>query len=211
MTNFFNVDNPVWKFIGNLWDFFLLSVLWFVCSIPIVTIGASTTALYYVTLKMASDQEGKLWQQFLKSFRENWKEATIIWIGFLLVGVVLVIDVLYGLTSGTNLASAILIFSVVVGVLYLCMLSFVFPLLARVDNTPMAMIKMAGGVVVQNFLPVLAGVLVMAGFVLVGLFVFSPVLVVVPGLPAYINSRIYNHIFERYHLNLSDEDTEEVA
>ena len=211
MTNFFNVDNPVWKFIGNLWDFFLLSVLWLVCSIPIVTIGASTTALYYVTLKMASDQEGKLWQQFLKSFRENWKEATIIWIGFLLVGVVLVIDVLYGLTSGTNLASAILIFSVVVGVLYLCMLSFVFPLLARVDNTPMAMIKMAGGVVVQNFLPVLAGVLVMAGFVLVGLFVFSPVLVVVPGLPAYINSRIYNHIFERYHLNLSDEDTEEVA
>ena len=211
MTNFFNVDNPVWKFIGNLWDFFLLSVLWFVCSIPIVTIGASTTALYYVTLKMASDQEGKLWQQFFKSFRENWKEATIIWIGFLLVGVVLVIDVLYGLTSGTNLASAILIFSVVVGVLYLCMLSFVFPLLARVDNTPMAMIKMAGGVVVQNFLPVLAGVLVMAGFVLVGLFIFSPVLVVVPGLPAYINSRIYNHILERYHLNLSDEDTEEVA
>lgn len=211
MPNFFNIDNPIWKFIGNLWDFFVLSVLWLVCSIPIVTIGASTTALYYVTLKMASDQEGKLWQQFFHSFRQNWKEATVIWLGLLAVGIVFGIDLFYGLTGGTNLASAVLVFAVVAGALYLCLLSFVFPLLARVDNKPMAVVKMAGGMLTQNFLPILAGVMVMAGFVLVGLFVFKLILMVVPALPAWINSRMYNRILERYHLNLVDQDPTDTA
>lgn len=150
---------------------------------------------------------GKLWQQFFHSFRQNWKEATAIWIGFLAVGIVLGIDLFYGLTGGTNLASAVLVFAVVAGALYLCLLSFVFPLLARVDNKPMAIVKMAGGMLTQNFLPILAGAMVMAGFVLVGLFVFKLILLVVPALPAWINSRMYNRILERYHLNLVDRDS----
>ena len=49
---FFSLENPIWKFIGNLADFFLLSCLWYLCCLPVVTAGAATTALYYVTLKM---------------------------------------------------------------------------------------------------------------------------------------------------------------
>ena len=47
---FFSLENPIWKFIGNLADFFLLSCLWYLCCLPVVTAGAATTALYYVTL-----------------------------------------------------------------------------------------------------------------------------------------------------------------
>ena len=57
---FFSLENPIWKFIGNLADFFLLSCLWYLCCLPVVTAGAATTALYYVTLKMARGQEGQL-------------------------------------------------------------------------------------------------------------------------------------------------------
>ena len=48
---FFSLENPIWKFIGNLADFFLLSCLWYLCCLPVVTAGAATTALYYVTFK----------------------------------------------------------------------------------------------------------------------------------------------------------------
>ena len=48
---FFSLENPIWKFIGNLADFFLLSCLWYLCCLPVVTAGTATTALYYVTLK----------------------------------------------------------------------------------------------------------------------------------------------------------------
>lgn len=57
LQGLFNYDNPVWRFIGKLGDLIILNVLWIVCSIPIFTIGASTTAVYYVTLKMVRDEE----------------------------------------------------------------------------------------------------------------------------------------------------------
>ena len=50
LQSFFNYDNPIWRFMGRLGDMIVLNLLWLVCSIPVVTIGASTTALYYCTL-----------------------------------------------------------------------------------------------------------------------------------------------------------------
>lgn len=212
MKSFFRADNPIWKFIGNLADFFVLSLLWALCSVPVVTAGAATTALYYVTLKMASNQEGRLWQQFFHGFRRNFRAATLLWIGFLSAGAVLAADLYYGLhyglRGGSAGALAMLVLALVVTLLYLCLLSFVFALLARVENRPSAIFAMAGGMLLHNFLPVLSGVLVMAGFWLVGVFVFAPLLVVVPGLPAYCNSFLYNRILARYGFSLEDRDGE---
>ncbi|MFQ9510793.1 MAG: DUF624 domain-containing protein, partial [Lachnospiraceae bacterium] len=58
MGGLFNLDNPVWRFIGKLVDVALLNLLWIICCIPIVTIGPATTAMYYVTLKLVRDEEG---------------------------------------------------------------------------------------------------------------------------------------------------------
>ena len=89
---FFSLENPIWKFIGNLADFFLLSCLWYLCCLPVVTAGAATTALYYVTLKMARGQEGQLIPAFFHSFKQNLKQATALWVGYLAVGILLVLD-----------------------------------------------------------------------------------------------------------------------
>ena len=69
-----------------------LNLLWIVCSLPIITVGASTTALYYVTLKIAEDREGDITQQFFRAFRSNFKQATQLWLMLLLLGVVLGVD-----------------------------------------------------------------------------------------------------------------------
>ena len=58
LQNLFNYDNPVWRFIGKFGDLIVLNILWIITSIPIVTIGASTTAMYYVTLKLVRDEDG---------------------------------------------------------------------------------------------------------------------------------------------------------
>ena len=89
LSGFFNYDNPVWRFIGKFGDLIILNVLWFVCSIPIFTIGASTTAVYYVTLKLARNDDGYTIRSFFKSFKENFKQATIIWL-ILLAGAICV-------------------------------------------------------------------------------------------------------------------------
>ena len=99
LSGLFNYDNPVWRFIGKFWDVLILNVLWLVCSIPIVTIGASTTAMYYVTLKLARDEDGYTIRSFFKSFKENFRQATVIWLIFLAVVFLLGFD-LYFFVAG---------------------------------------------------------------------------------------------------------------
>ena len=89
----FNYDNPVWRFIGKLGDLILLNLLWTVCSIPVITIGASTTAVYYVTLKMVRDENDSTVRSFFHSFKANFNQATAIWAIFLAVGLILAFDI----------------------------------------------------------------------------------------------------------------------
>ena len=69
-----------------------LNVLWFICSLPIVTIGASTAALYYVSLKIVRGEEGRVFSSFFHSFRENFRQATVIWLILLAAGAFLGFD-----------------------------------------------------------------------------------------------------------------------
>lgn len=58
MAKLFHLDNPVWIFLGKLTDMVILTILWGAFCIPLVTVGASTAALYDVSLKLAENQEG---------------------------------------------------------------------------------------------------------------------------------------------------------
>ena len=80
MGALFNLENPVWNFMGKVADLVILNLLALICSIPIVTIGASWTAMYYVTIKIVRKEEGYIIRDFFRSFKENFKQATIIWL-----------------------------------------------------------------------------------------------------------------------------------
>lgn len=72
---FFSVDSPLYKFISTLWEIVKLNFFWLVFSLPVVTIGASTTAAFSVGLKMADGSEGYIFKAFLEAFKENWKKG----------------------------------------------------------------------------------------------------------------------------------------
>ena len=93
MEKLFSIDNPVWKFIGNIADMFFLSVMWYLSLIPLVTAGCGTTAVYYVTLKMTEDLEGKTIPQFIKSFKQNLKQTVTVWIPSLIMLIILFLDI----------------------------------------------------------------------------------------------------------------------
>ena len=85
MRDLCNTDKPLFAVLTKLTYSAYLNILWLVCSLPIVTIGASTTALFYVTLKMAEDRDDGLTRMFFKAFRENFKPATKLWLILLAV------------------------------------------------------------------------------------------------------------------------------
>lgn len=128
-------DNVVMRALGRLCDFMLLNIMWIVCSIPLVTIGASTTALYTVMLKLVKNEEGYIVKGFLGAFKENFKKSTVLWLILAVIGIIIGIDsrVAAAMQSSmrTIFQSAFIIFAIV----WLCVVIYTFPLTARYENT----------------------------------------------------------------------------
>lgn len=202
MARLFDFNNPVWRFMGKVADMFFLTILWFICSIPVVTIGASTTALYYVALKMAKNHEGYLWKAFFKSFKENFRCSTLIWIILLIAGIIPELG--FYKTSQLDVQQASFFFwmLVVITVLYTFILTMAFPLAARLDTGAGQIIFMAFMTAVKNFSWVLFMTVITLCVIALGVFVFWPVLLLGAGGIAYAHSVILeNIIFPKYNWN----------
>ncbi len=200
LSGLFNYDNPVWRFIGKFWDVLIVNILWVICSIPIFTIGASTTAMYYVTLKLARDDDGYTIRSFFKSFKENFKQATVIWMIFLAAGIVLAIDIFYFVkmaspsTFRTVMVSVFLAFTFV----WLAMFTYVFPLQARFYNPVKRTIFNSFFMAVRHVFHTI-GMLAVDGVILFLSVTYIPQLSIFGvALVAFFNSYMLNGVFKRY-------------
>ena len=205
----FNYDNPVWRFIGKLGDLILLNLLWTVCSIPVITIGASTTAVYYVTLKMVRDENDSTVRSFFHSFKDNFKQATAIWAIFLAVGLILAFDIWFFVTGQApvpgiagNLMTAI---SGGMAILYLFTYIYVFPIQARFYNPVKYTIRNAFIMSIRHLFQTV-GIVCMDILIVIGaiasLFYMPKIfaLFILFGMPlmAFANSYLFVPIFKRY-------------
>lgn len=139
--NFKIFDNPIFNVLTRVCDIFILNVLWIVCSIPIITIGASTTALYYSMLKINREADSSITGMFFHSFFQNLKQGCGLTIIYALSGLLLYVEVqLYKSMEGT-LSNVLLIAIILMFVVWGVMLSYSFPILAQFDNTVIGTIK----------------------------------------------------------------------
>lgn len=147
---FFSYDSPFGQLFIKIAYGCCLNVLWFICCIPIVTIGASTTALYYTSFKIAKDEGSYITTMFFRSFKQNFKQATIIWLIMLVTGVLIVADFvllsrLRATSTGTVAVMWTLLLAVTIAcsILYAIVLAYIFPLLSICSNTTPNMFKNA--------------------------------------------------------------------
>lgn len=119
----------------KVFDVVTLNVLWLVGCIPIVTIGASTTALYYMIMKMVRDEEEGIFWGFWHSFKENLRQSIPITLLFLGLSGILAAD--FHILGNSKEETASVAYGVCVTLLILegAVLGYVFPLLARFENT----------------------------------------------------------------------------
>jgi|GEM_PF-43205 len=135
LNGIFNLDSPIMRFLSRVADLMILNLLFLLCSIPLVTIGASWTALTYVTLKMKDEEEGYLWKSFLHSFRINFRQSTIIWLIMLVFGVIFGTELLMLRGAEGNVNAAMRVMVLIAIVLWLFEFVYVFALQARFYNT----------------------------------------------------------------------------
>ena len=137
MNNLFNPDNKFFAFMGKVADLMILNLLCIVCCLPIVTAGASITALYYVTLKIARNEETYIARGFFHSFKENFKQATIIHLIMIVLGALLIFDLYFVRVlqpkSGVYKAASYMFMAALV--VYAMVLTYIYPILAKFYNT----------------------------------------------------------------------------
>lgn len=200
LSGLFNYDNPVWRFIGKFWDVLIVNVLWVVCSIPVITIGASTTAMYYVTLRLVRDDDGYTFRSFFKSFKENFKQATIIWLIFLAVGTLLAFDLYYfvRLVSPSTFRTVMITAFLSMAFIWTAMFTYVFPLQARFYNPVKRTIFNSFFMSVRHVFSTI-GMVAADGAILFLSVTFIPQLTIFGvALIAFFNSFFFNNIFKKY-------------
>lgn len=176
-----------------------LNLLWVLFSLPVVTIGASTTALYSVLIKMRNGKEGKIFRDFWDAFRKNFRQATIIWVIVALAAVVFTTDIVYFVNMGGLAGTVFAMIFLGLDVVLLYMSLYVFPMQAVFDNPIATTLKSAlflstryfGWTVVLLALAILTAIAVVLYWPVIGWFVF--------GLAAFINAWIFDRIFRRYY------------
>lgn len=139
----FKLESPFMNFLNKVADIMILGVVFMIACIPIFTAGAAFTAAYYMGFKMVKNEESYIIKGFFKAFKENFKQATMIWILVLIFFGVLMADYRIVLYSGISFASWLRIAMVSVTLVVMLGIVFVFPIQARFENTVKNTIKNA--------------------------------------------------------------------
>lgn len=89
MGSFFSLEGGFFSWMGKIFDIMLVSLLWVLCCLPIITIGPATTALYYCVVKSIRRERGYIAKEFFHSFKVNIKQGIIVGLIFTVLTVVM--------------------------------------------------------------------------------------------------------------------------
>ena len=199
--NLFSYDSAFSRFLYFVADLVTLHILWIIYSLPIFTIGASTTALYYSCMKRIRTGEGYVSKNFRKSFRENFRQATLIWIGLLIIMTVFFCDLRIGMALDNAVGTFMLVSCsfFLIPLLLLCI--YIFPVQAKFENPVFENVKNALIMSIRHFPCSLLLIAIYGTFILL-LFSFPPfgglLLCCGAGLIGYFTSNIFVYIFRKY-------------
>ena len=144
MGRLFNMESPLFQGLSRIADLMILNIIFLITCIPIVTIGAAWTSLSYMTLKMVRNEESYIVRGYFKSFKQNFKQSTLIWVIVLVLGFVLYMDyrIMAVMTDvpGHNL---IMIGIYAITLIGLFIMQYLFPLVARFYNSTKNMFRNA--------------------------------------------------------------------
>lgn len=196
---FMSLDSPLMRFLGKVADMMILNILVLFCSIPIITMGASLTAMHYVALKVVRNEESYITKDFFKSFKMNFKQATLMWLVVLAVGALIGYDIFIMTSTVVKIPSAIKVIILVVTAILALTMSFVFPLLSKFDNTSVNIFKNSFAISIAKFPRAIIMVVVsLAPIAILFMPQYLPFFILFGfSVPAWICAILYNEVFKR--------------
>lgn len=157
-----------------LGDLIILNLLFILCSIPIITMGAAGAACYSCIIRiLKGERVGMSVSIYFRDFRANFKKATQGWIIELVCLLILAGDLWFAVVYSQPNNVFFLIFAIVLGAALFLSGVWFYPLVARFENRLGAHIKNAFFMVLANFPKTLLALLVQAAFILIPFLIFD--------------------------------------
>ncbi len=202
--NFLKLDSPFMKVMGTVADLMILNILTLLLCIPVITAGAAFTAMHYVLLKMARNEEGYIVRSYFKSFKENFLQASGLWLLMLLVAVILIVDWRILIVQGGEDAAVFRILIIAAATVIYLVAIYVFPVLSRYRNTIPGTLKTAFTMSTFGILSlrtILAAILIPLPFVLLWNFGNAAVpffAVFCFSAPGFIRAKLNSGLFKKF-------------
>ena len=202
----FNPDSRIMIFLSRVADLVILNILWLVCCVPVVTIGASTTAMYHVIRHWQKDSVSSIMRDFFQSFKEDFKQATPVYLILLIPTVAVVMNamLIFNPENSAAVPSYLLVIWFISALILLFISSFVYPVMAFFADSIFKTLRNAMVLALAN-LPrtILISVLnllpVILLFVNLSFFLQSSIfwLLIGGALVAYLNMSILKPVFKK--------------
>lgn len=209
MNGIFNYDNKAFEILNKAVDWVFVSILWLIFSLPVFTIGASTTALFETVHKAIRKSKGYVWRTFWTTFKSNFKKITKIWLIQFAVMALLFVDMKIMqnfLEQGSKLGALyyffyLCLFFMYVWVIYTCVYT------ARIEDNVKVTMKNAAFMAIMN---------IPWALVIIALFIAAVIIVsvspicalVLPAGVFVLYDMILMRVFNKY-INMADEDNVE--
>ena len=196
---FLNYESKLMSFLTNLTDYLLVGLLWLVCSLPVITFGAATTAMLYTTGKAIRLGEGNVFPTFFQAFRRDFKQATILWL--FAIPLLLVVFVNFSLIMQGDVPKALCFVLLPVMAFILGWIQLWFGYLSQFNDTTRVILSNTFRMTIGSLLWVLALLVLLAATVALAmeiLMIAAPLLVLVPGIYAMFADKLLQKAFQKY-------------
>lgn len=207
MGNFFSFDNAFFRAFDKIINVFCISLLWIVFSLPIFTIGAATTALYYTVNKVLTHGRSYVFKEYWGAFKSNFKQSTVIWLILMVVAGIMGLDayIMHQYYDAGNSIGKLYIFFLIMIAFEAIWALYIFPSIARFENTNKAIMKNSALMAVAHLPKTLLMAVILILFILL-YWIFPFMIIFIPAAFVWIWSLILEKIFRRY---MSEEDLKE--
>lgn len=215
--NIFNSDGWFARIFGTIGDIIVVNILFIICSIPIFTMGASMSAMYYTLLKkQRTGETGGIIKLFFRGFKDNFKKSTIAWLLFLLIAFVFSLDFnLFG--KGGPQENKLMYYTSVIFFILICFIAiYLFPVISAFENTLKNLILQSIYMAAKNFI---FTIIIMILYTLPAYFLLaSPQVFMVGifilivcgfGLIAYLSSFMFIKAFSPYLEDVTKQYTDD--
>lgn len=204
MGEFFNLDSKWVQGLGKIIDCVCLSLLWFMCCLPIVTAGAATTALYYTINKVIRHNRGYIWREYWGAFKSNFKQATILNLIMIVMIAFLSLDcyIMYQFAQAGDKTGSLYVVFVIFIALVLAWGCYLYPYIARFANKTKLAMKNAALIAIAN-LPWTVVLFILLCAACLGVVALPPLMFIMPSFYMLLANLILEKVFKKY---MSEDD-----